>query len=74
MFVLMGGGGMKGGQVIGASDERGAQPASDAITPEHVAASFYHSLGIDFRKEYHTATGRPVMIVRDGELIRPLFG
>jgi hypothetical protein len=74
MFVLLGGGGMKGGQVIGASDEKGAAPAGDAITPENVAASFYHSLGIDFRKEYQTHSGRPITLVRDGETIAPLFG
>jgi len=74
MSVLMAGGGMRGGQVIGASDAKGMGPAADRISPDSVAASFYHSLGIDPRKEYHTDTGRPVMIVRDGEKIRQLFG
>jgi hypothetical protein len=72
--VALAGGGIKGGQVVGASDEKGAGPAAEAITPDQLAASFYHTLGIDHRKEYHTATGRPVMIVRDGSVIRPLFG
>jgi hypothetical protein len=48
-------------------------PASEAITPDQVAATFYHSLGIDFRKEYHTNTGRPVMIVREGSVIEGLL-
>lgn len=73
MFVLMAGGGMRGGQVIGASDDKGMGPADKAITPDEVAASYYHSLGIDFHKEYHTNLGRPVMIVRDGKLIPQLF-
>lgn len=73
MFVLMAGGGMKGGQVIGASDDKGMGPASQAITPDNVAASFYRSLGIDFHKEYQTNVGRPVMIVRDGQVIPELF-
>jgi hypothetical protein len=73
MFVLMAGGGMKGGQVIGASDEKGMGPASEAITPDQVAASFYHSLGIDYTKEYQTPSGRPVMIVREGGVIEKLF-
>ena len=71
--VLMGGGGMRGGQVLGGSDDRGMGPAAEPITPEQVAASFYHSLGIDYRKEYHTSSGRPVMLVRDGSLIPGLF-
>lgn len=73
MFVLLAGGGMKCGQVLGASDAKGMGPAAEAITPDQVAASFYHSLGIDHRKEYHTSTGRPVMIVREGALIKGLF-
>lgn len=73
MFALLAGGGIRGGQVIGASDANGQGPASEPITPDQVAASFYHSLGIDFRKEYHTSTGRPVTIVREGAVIKELF-
>lgn len=73
MFALMAGGGMKPGQVLGESDENGAGPAGDLISPDQVAASFYHSLGIDYRQEYHTTTGRPVMIVREGSLVPGLF-
>ena len=73
MFCLMSGGGMQGGQVIGASDAKGEGPKDRAISPDDVAASFMHSLGIDPTKEYHTPTGRPVMIVRDGTVIPELF-
>jgi hypothetical protein len=38
-----------------------------------VAASFYHSLGIDASNEYRTPTGRPVSIVRNGAVIPGLF-
>jgi hypothetical protein len=69
MFCLLAGGGMRGGQVIGASDETASGPKEEAITPDDVAASFYRSLGIDTTKEYHTPSGRPVMLVRHG---RPL--
>ena len=64
---------MQGGQVIGASDAKGEGPKDRAISPDDVAASFMHSLGIDPTKEYHTPTGRPVMIVRDGKVIPELF-
>ncbi len=73
MFVLMAGGGMKMGQVIGASDAKGEGPANKAITPEMVAGSLYKSLGIDYSKEYHTPSGRPVMIIRDGNIVEELF-
>jgi hypothetical protein len=75
MFVLLGGGGIRGGQVVGASDANGMGPASgEGIAPDHVAASLYHALGIDPRKEYHTNTGRPMMVVRNGNPIPELFG
>lgn len=73
MFMLMAGGGMRGGQVIGESDETASGPLHDAITPDDAAASFYHSLGIDPSREYHTETGRPITLVRDGQVIKQLF-
>jgi hypothetical protein len=73
MCCLMAGGGIQGGRVIGASDAKGEGPKDAPISPEDVAATFYQSLGIDSRKEYHTPTGRPVMLVRDGTPIKELL-
>lgn len=73
MTALFAGGGVKGGRVVGASDDKGMGPDGTGYTPDQLAASFYHTLGIDHAKEYHTSTGRPVMIVRDGSIIRGLF-
>ena len=73
MFMLQAGGAVRGGQVVGESDDKAALPKHDAISPDDVAASFYHNLGIDHTKEFHTDTGRPVMIVRGGRVIRELF-
>jgi hypothetical protein len=73
MCCLMAGGGIRGGRVIGASDAKGEGPKDAAITPEDVAASFYHSLGIDAQKEYQTPSGRPVRIVRDGKPLKEIF-
>lgn len=74
MFMLLAGGGIRGGQVLGQSDDKATQPAHEGFSPDDVAASFYHTLGIDHTKEYHTNTGRPIMIVRDGKVIQKLFG
>jgi len=41
------GGGVKGGQVIGASDEIGAYPAARPVCAPEVVASVYHALGVD---------------------------
>jgi hypothetical protein len=74
MFCLLAGGGVKGGQVIGESDAKGEGPKDKAITPDDVAATFYHTLGIDHTKEYRTPSGRPVMIVRHGKVLHELLG
>ncbi len=74
MFVLLAGGGIRGGQVIGASDARAEAPADGkGFSPDDVAASFYRTLGIDAAKEYRMPTGRPVAIVRHGQVIEQLF-
>jgi hypothetical protein len=74
MFSLLAGGGIRGGQVIGESDSKAEGPKDKAITPDDIAATFYSALGIDPRKEYHTPSGRPVMIVRYGTPIKELIG
>lgn len=73
MFMLVAGGRFRTGQVLGASDEKATQPANEGFSPDDVAATFYRSLGIDHTKEYHTSTGRPVMIVRNGNVIDRLL-
>ncbi len=73
MFMLMAGGGIQGGRVLGESDDKGEGPRHEGHSPDDVAASFYHALGIDPTKEYQTNTGRPVMIVRDGSVMPELF-
>ena len=74
MCCLLAGGGIQGGRVIGESDTKGEGPKDNAITPDDVAATFYQSLGIDSRKEFHTPAGRPVMIVRNGTPIKEVLG
>jgi hypothetical protein len=73
MFMLMAGGGIRGGQVVGKSDDKATLPASTGYSPDDAAASFYHNLGIDHTKEYHSNTGRPITIVRNGTVIEDLL-
>jgi uncharacterized protein (DUF1501 family) len=73
MFMLLAGGGIRGGQVIGKSDDKATAPADAGISPDDVAATFYQAMGIDHTKEYHSATGRPVMLVRNGSPLKQAF-
>jgi hypothetical protein len=45
--MLMAGGGVKGGQIIGSSDKIAAEPKERPVSPQEVAATIYHALGID---------------------------
>jgi uncharacterized protein (DUF1501 family) len=71
--VLMAGGGVKRGFVYGASDKNGGYPASDPVTPDDLAATLFHLLGIDPHTEVYDALNRPLAISR-GEPIMGLLG
>ena len=73
MCAVMAGGEIQGGQVVGESDAQAAEPAGQAYSPDDLAASFFHNLGIDPRTEFQTNVGRPITLVRDGTPIVPLF-
>jgi hypothetical protein len=71
--VVVGGGGIHGGRVVGASDQRAAAPSRDPHGPENLAATMYHLLGIDISEDFLTPEGRPVPIVNNGRVIRELL-
>jgi hypothetical protein len=64
--VVMAGGGIKGGQVVGASDAIGAAPVDRPVMPAHVAATVYKCLGIPVETELKTPQGRVVRLVDHG--------
>ncbi len=74
MSMLYAGCGIRGGQVIGETDKTASEPIDESYSPDDAAASFYHAIGIDHFKEYHTSDGRPVMIAGKGHPIEKLWG
>ena len=60
--TLLAGGGVKAGYVYGASDETGAKPITKPTSPEDLAATIYHLMGIDPRALIHDTQNRPLMI------------
>jgi hypothetical protein len=58
--VVLAGGGVRGGHVHGASDRAAAYPATTPISPDDLAATIYHTLGIDPHTEIHDRLGRPL--------------
>lgn len=72
--MVLAGGGIRGGQVVGASDSIGAYPAERAVTPADIHATVFSALGYDSRKiTYHAADGRPVLL-SEGTPIGELLG
>ena len=70
--VLLAGGGISGGQVIGASDRTGSRPVERPVTPEDLFHTVYRLLGIDPERFLKSTSGRDIQIVRDGRFIDEL--
>jgi hypothetical protein len=70
--IALAGGGVRGGQVYGASDRIGGQPLDGRIEPQDLSATLFHCLGIRPDAELRNPLGRPVPASR-GEVIRQVF-
>jgi hypothetical protein len=72
-FAILAGGGMRTGQVIGATDRIGAEPVERPIHPQQVLAMLYRNLGIDVdRITVPDHQGRPQYLVEHREMIHEL--
>jgi hypothetical protein len=71
--ALVSGGGLRMGQVIGATNRRGEYPVERPLTPQDLLATIYRHLGIDHRAEFRDFSGRPIRILPQGEPIRELI-
>jgi hypothetical protein len=71
--VMLAGGGIKGGQIVGASEKWGGGVHERLTTPLDLCATIYHQLGIPLTTHFDDSTGRPTSIVGDGQPIRELL-
>jgi hypothetical protein len=72
-FALLGGGGLKGGRVVGSTTPLGEEPRDRPVGPADVLATVYHVLGIDPNLEFPDYVGRPIKVLADGQPIRELL-
>lgn len=72
MSVLVCGGGMRHGQVIGSTNDKGEHPVDRPLTPNDLWATVYRHLGINQHDAILDYTGRPQHILPFGEPIREL--
>ncbi|MGY8642994.1 MAG: DUF1501 domain-containing protein [Verrucomicrobiales bacterium] len=73
MSVLMAGGGIPGGQIVGATDVKGYYANENVYAPEDFASSIYTKMGINPEMVLHDSAGRPLQLVNNGKLIKELF-
>lgn len=70
--VLFAGGGILGGQVVGASDHLGAEPRDRPVGPGEIAATVYSALGLDLQTGLPGPAGRRIRLA-DGQPIKELL-
>jgi hypothetical protein len=70
--ALVYGGGLRMGQVIGATNRRGEHPVERALRPQDLLATVYHTLGVDPHHEFSDLHGRPFPILPYGKPIAEL--
>ena len=72
--VNFAGGGIKGGHVVGKSDDIGGYPTERPVAPKEIVATIYQALGIDLTTELPGPQGRPYPVVDFGtQAIKELF-
>ena len=74
MSMLVTGGGMRTGQVIGATNPRGEYPVERQLSPNDLWATVYRHLGIDYNNTaFPDHRGRPMPILPYGDPIGELL-
>ncbi|MCE2400534.1 DUF1501 domain-containing protein [Candidatus Poribacteria bacterium] len=71
--AVIAGGGTRGGQVIGSTNEDGTKVITDPIAVPNLFASLCFALGINYEEENYSRSGRPIRVVNEGTVIKELF-
>ena len=71
--AVVAGGGTRGGQIVGGTNEDGSEVVSGAVGVPDLFASLCFALGVDGNEENYSRSGRPIRVVNDGSVIEELF-
>ena len=71
--ALVSGGGLRMGQVVGATNSKAEYPSERPYSPQDLLATIYRHLGIDPTTSFIDLQGRPIPILGTGEPIRELI-
>jgi uncharacterized protein (DUF1501 family) len=72
--ACMGGGGVRTGEVVGATNALGEYVIDSPVTPMDLAATIYTALGIPLHTWYRTPDGRPIELCPEGKPVKQLLG
>ena len=72
--VMVGGGGLKGGQAVGKTDRDGVRVDGKAYLPGDIWATVSHALGIPSKTVHRSKRGRPMKLANGGSAIKELIG
>jgi hypothetical protein len=72
-FALFAGGGLRTGQVVGATDAHAQRPKERRLTPQNIFATVYQALGIDLNEQPLDFSGRPTPLLDDRQPIDELL-
>jgi hypothetical protein len=70
----MGGGGVKTGEVVGATNQLGEYVVDSPAAPQDLAATIYTALGVPLHTWYRAQDGRPIELLPQGKPIQQLVG
>ncbi|MFO0824104.1 MAG: DUF1501 domain-containing protein [Gemmataceae bacterium] len=73
MGAMIAGGGLKMGQAVGASTEKGERPKDRPITVPQLLSTIYRQLGIDPAMTFPNGSGRPMYVLDDREVVKELI-
>jgi hypothetical protein len=73
MSMALAGGGLRHGQVIGATEKDGGHIQERPVTPGDLAATLYQYMGVPLDVSYLDPTGRPRYLVENGKPLAELF-
>ncbi|MBM4004652.1 MAG: DUF1501 domain-containing protein [Planctomycetes bacterium] len=71
--ALVSGGGLRMGQVVGATNSKGEYPAQSPYTPQDLLGMIYRHLGIEHQQAFHDFSGRPIPVLDRAKPIRELL-
>lgn len=72
--ACMGGGGVRLGEVVGATNAQAEVVVDSPVRPQDIAATIYHTLGVPLHTWYRAQDGRPIELVPTGQPVRQLVG